>query len=178
MRSAWTRSTITASRAGSSASSTEETRQGHCRTPAGSRVGGATSTTCAPSVASSATFDRATRLCRTSPTIPIRFPAIAPSRSRIVAASSSACVGCSCVPSPALTIDVASPTQPANRCAAPEAGWRTTMQSAPIADSVSAVSRSDSPLPTLDPDAETLIVSALIHLPAASKETRVRVEFS
>ena len=52
------------------------------------------------------------------------------------------------------------------------------MQSAPIAASVAAVSRSDSPLPTDDPLADTLIVSALIHLPATSKETRVRVEFS
>ena len=52
------------------------------------------------------------------------------------------------------------------------------MQSAPIAASVAAVSRRDSPLPTDDPLADTLIVSALIHLPATSKETRVRVEFS
>ena len=47
-----------------------------------------------------------------------------------------------------------------------------------MADSVSAVSRSDSPLPTDDPEALTLTVSALIHLPATSNETRVRVEFS
>ena len=40
------------------------------------------------------------------------------------------------------------------------------------------MSRSDSPLPTDDPDALTLTVSALIHLPAISKDTRVRVEFS
>ena len=101
-------------------------------------------------------------------------------------------MGCSWVPSPALTTLVADPgpvgptapaaasrsAQCAIRCAAPEAGWRTTMQSAPIAASVAAVSRRDSPLPTDDPLADTLIVSALIHLPATSKETRVRVEFS
>ena len=50
--------------------------------------------------------------------------------------------------------------------------------SAPAARSVKAVSRSDSPLATDDPDALTLMTSALIHLPATSKDTRVRVEFS
>ena len=40
------------------------------------------------------------------------------------------------------------------------------------------MSRSDSPLATEDPTAETLTTSALIHLPAISKEARVRVEFS
>ncbi len=69
-------------------------------------------------------------------------------------------------------------TQAASRCADPEAGCRTTTQSAPIAERVSAVSRSDSPLPTDDPDALTFTVSALIHLPATSNDTRVRVEFS
>ena len=52
------------------------------------------------------------------------------------------------------------------------------MQSAPIAARVAAVSRSGFALPTDDPLAETLIVSALIHLPATSNDTRVRVEFS
>ncbi len=42
---------------------------------------------------------------------------------------------------------------------------------------LSAVSRSDSPLPT-SRSALTLITSALIHLPATSNDTRVRVEFS
>jgi hypothetical protein len=50
--------------------------------------------------------------------------------------------------------------------------------SAPAARRVRAVSRSDSPLETEDPDALTLMTSALIHLPATSNETRVRVEFS
>ena len=50
--------------------------------------------------------------------------------------------------------------------------------SAPAARSVSAVSRSDSPLDTEEPDALTLMVSALIHLAATSNDTRVRVEFS
>ena len=47
-----------------------------------------------------------------------------------------------------------------------------------MARRVIAVSRSDSPLPTEEADAETLITSPLIHLPATSNETRVRVEFS
>ena len=64
------------------------------------------------------------------------------------------------------------------RCGAPEAGCRTTRQSVPAAASVEAVSRRDSPLLTEDALAETLMVSALIHLPATSKDTRVRVEFS
>ena len=50
--------------------------------------------------------------------------------------------------------------------------------SAPAACSVNAVSRSDSPLLTDDPDELTLITSALIHFPATSNDTRVRVEFS
>ena len=50
--------------------------------------------------------------------------------------------------------------------------------SAPAARSVSAVSRSDSPLAAEEPEALTLITSALIHLPATSNDTRVRVEFS
>ena len=66
----------------------------------------------------------------------------------------------------------------ASCCAAPEAGCRMISASAPAARSVSAVSRSDSPLATDDPDALTLITSALIHLPATSNDTRVRVEFS
>ncbi|SKZ42373.1 Uncharacterised protein [Mycobacteroides abscessus subsp. abscessus] len=50
--------------------------------------------------------------------------------------------------------------------------------SAPAARNVFAVSRSDSPLLTDELDALTLMTSALIHLPATSKETLVRVEFS
>ena len=53
-----------------------------------------------------------------------------------------------------------------------------TSASAPAARRVSAVSRNDSPLDTEEPDALTLITSALIHLPATSNDTLVRVEFS
>ena len=84
-----------------------------------------------------------------------------------------------CMPSPALTTLVpVSTSQSASRCAAPDAGCRTITQSAPAAERVSAVSRRDSPLPTEELLADTLITSALIHLPAVSNETLVRVEFS
>ncbi|SKW23187.1 Uncharacterised protein [Mycobacteroides abscessus subsp. abscessus] len=90
-------------------------------------------------------------------------------------------MGCSCVPSPALT--TAGPPSPsavhcASCAATPEAGCRTINASAPIARRVKAVSRSDSPLATDEPEALTLMTSALIHFPATSKETLVRVEFS
>ena len=47
-------------------------------------------------------FERTTRLCAMSPTIATFSPSIRPLRRRIVRASSSAWVGCSCAPSPAL----------------------------------------------------------------------------
>ena len=94
----------------------------------------------------------------------------------MVNASSSACVGCSWVPSPALT--TLPRTQPASRCGAPEALCRMTTASAPIASSVSAVSLRLSPLATLEPLAEKLITSADSRLAAASNEIRVRVESS
>ena len=58
--------------------------------------------TSAPIFVSSSAFDRSTRLCSRSPTIATCRPASRPLCSRIVKASSSACVGCSCIPSPAL----------------------------------------------------------------------------
>ena len=55
--------------------------------PTGSRVGGATSVTLAPSVESSSTLERATRLCSTSPTIvtaqPLEPAEPAPHRERV-----------------------------------------------------------------------------------------------
>ena len=100
----------------------------------------------------------------------------------MVSASSSAWVGCSWVPSPALITDGPPPSSvavhSASCCAAPDAEWRMISASAPAARRVSAVSRSDSPLATDEPDALTLMTSALIHLPATSNDTLVRVEFS
>src|SRR5690625_178432 len=99
----------------------------------------------------------------------------------MVIASNKAWVGCWCEPSPALITDGPSPlgaTQFATCCAAPDDGWRMIIESAPKEDNVNAVSRSDSPFFTEDDDAERLMTSADIHLPAVSNEARVRVEFS
>ncbi len=91
-------------------------------------------------------------------------------------ASSSAWVGCSWVPSPALT--TLPLTQPASRCGAPDAPCLITTASAPMACRVSAVSFRLSPLPTLEPLAEKLITSADSRLAAASNEILVLVESS
>jgi hypothetical protein len=70
----------------------------------GNRVPGPARRTDAPSSRKSSAFERATRLCRMSPQIATTIPSrLRPSRFRIVNASSRACVGCSCMPSPALT---------------------------------------------------------------------------
>ena len=93
-------------------------------------------------------------------------------------ASSSAWVGCSWVPSPALTTLERTQPELASRCGAPLAEWRTTTASAPIASSVSAVSFRLSPLDSEEPLAAKLMTSAESRLAAASKEMRVRVESS
>src|SRR5579885_1043257 len=72
----------------------------------GSSVAGPHRTTCTPNLESRKMLERATRLCAISPIIAMRKPSSVPSRSRMVRASRSACVGCSCVPSPALTIGI------------------------------------------------------------------------
>ena len=110
--------------------------------------------------------------------IAIFSPSIVFLCSRIVKASSSACVGCSWVPSPALTTLERTQPEWASRCGAPLAPWRTTTASAPIASSVSAVSLRLSPLATLDPFAEKLITSAESRFAAASNEILVLVESS
>ncbi len=56
--------------------------------------------------------------------------------------------------------------------------WRTTRPSTPIAQMVSTVSRTDSPLFTDEAAMEKLTVSADRRLAAVSKLTRVRVESS
>ena len=108
-RSCWTRSIIT-----TSAPSRPSSRRGHTRTrsrvrsppissmPRGRSVHGATTRTRAPSFERHRMFERATRECEMSPTIATSSPSRLPLWRRIVAASSSACVGCSCWPSPAL----------------------------------------------------------------------------
>src|SRR5699024_11975974 len=93
----------------------------------------------------------------------------------MVEASSSAWVGCCCVPSPALSTGASIQPEVASRCGAPDALCRITTASAPIACNVCAVSFNDSPLDTEEPLAEKLITSADNRLAAASKEIRVRV---
>ena len=111
-----------------------------------------------------------------SPTMATWRPARLPSRRRIVYESSSAWVGCSCQPSPALITDAS--TQLATRCGAPEDECRTTIASTPMASIVRAVSRRDSPLFTEDELTLKLIVSADSRFAAVSNESRVRVESS
>ena len=61
---------------------------------------------------------------------------------------------------------------------APTAGWRITITSGSYAESVWTVSRSDSPLSTLDPAAFRLMVSADSRLAASSNDELVRVDAS
>src|SRR5689334_5844333 len=121
-------------------------------------------------------FERATREWRMSPTMATFKPSIRPLYSRIVNASSSACVGCSCEPSPAFTMGALH--MRARCCGAPAIEWRMTMQSGAIASRLRAVSSSVSPLVTLDVETLTFTASAERRLAAISKEVRVRVEDS
>src|SRR3981081_3586378 len=117
-------------------------------------------------------LDLATREWRMSPQMQIRRPFRSPNRSRRVSMSSSPCVGCSCVPSPALmTLDS---MRSARNCAAPEAPCRMTTMSMRMASRFRAVSTSVSPLLTLDPDDATFTVSAERRFSANSEEMRVR----
>ena len=109
---------------------------------AGSSVGGAMTIGVAPTLRSAGTSEPATRRvrrcrrrCRPS------APRGARGAARIVYRSSSACVGCWCIPSPPLTTR-ASITS-VSICGAPAYLCRTTTRSHAIADSVAAVSRSD-----------------------------------
>ena len=102
MRSRCSRSIITMSAPASPSRMSRVTSTPKRSMPAGSSVDGATTRTRAPSVLSRMMLERATRECRMSPQIAtVRF-SIAPLRRRMVSASSSAWVGCSCWPSPAL----------------------------------------------------------------------------
>ena len=80
------------------------------------------------------------------------------------------------MPSPALT--TCARVVRATICGAPMCGWRTTITSGSYSASVSAVSRSDSPLSTDDPLARSVIVSAERRFAASSKLESVRVDDS
>jgi hypothetical protein len=92
---------------------------------------------------------------------------------RIVKASSSAWVGCSCMPSPALMMRAWQIRD--SRWAAPDDECRITIMSGDIASRLSAVSTSVSPLVTLEVATAMLSVSALSRFSAISNDVRVRV---
>ena len=125
IRSRWTRSIITASLLGSAASRSYDVATGQVVDP--DRQQGRRRDQCDLGAErdSSSTLDRATRLCRTSPTIVTRAAVERRrGRARIVNASSSAWVGCSWVPSPAFTTRPRIQPAVASRCGAPEAPCR------------------------------------------------------
>src|SRR5437867_3850757 len=176
MRSSCRRSTFSTS-AHSIASSMRRNRQTPSSSmPRGISVAGPHTPTSAPSFSSPQMFERATREWRISPTRQTFSPAILPCVSRMVRRSSSAWVGCSCLPSPALTTfeRIRSP----RNWAAPDEGCRITTMSIRIASRFFAVSTRVSPFCTALPDAATLTVSAERRFSANSKEMRVRVEAS
>jgi hypothetical protein len=111
-----------------------------------------------------------------SPTIATFRPANCALRLRIVNASSRACVGCSCAPSPALTIDVC-PCD-ARKCGAPASECRITMKSGDIASRLRSVSSSVSPLTRLEVEVEKFSESAERRFSASSNDDRVRVDGS
>ena len=89
----------------STAASTDvETRTPSPSMPTGMSVGGPLTHSSAPSLVSSSMFERRTRLCIRSPTMATLRPSMRCLCSRMVNASRSAWVGCSCSPSPALMI--------------------------------------------------------------------------
>ena len=106
----------------------------------------------------------------------MRSPSSEPCFSRSVIISSSACVGCSCAPSPAL-ITFAFTTR-VKKCGAPDAECLITTISIFIASILRAVSFSVSPLLTLLPDAAKFTTSAERRRSASSNEILVRVELS
>ncbi len=173
MRSSWMRNIITTSASFTASSIRVVTRAPAWLRPGGMSVAGAHAHTSAPSFDSSSRFERSTRLCIKSPTIATFNPLRRPFRSRIVNASSSACVGCSCIPSPAFTIRARQIRD--KRWHAPADGWRSTIMLGDIASKFIAVSTSVSPLTTLEVAMATLRVSALRRFSAISNEVRVRV---
>src|SRR3954468_15150173 len=155
-------------------SSEKRTSQPSCSMPRGISVGGPQTVTSQPILVKARTFDRATRECRTSPTIQTLVPSSEPTRRRSVYRSSSAWVGCSCLPSPALTTEAG--VQRATMLAAPACGERMTIALGSYALSVCKVSLSDSPFSTDEPDDLTLITSADSRLAASSNDELVRVD--
>src|SRR5258705_6615572 len=92
--------------------------------------------------------------------------------------SSSPCVGCACLPSPALITCSCGLTWRAIRNGAPEALWRTMKMSACMAERLATVSSSDSPFEADETAMLRLMTSADRRLAAISNVVRVRVEAS
>src|SRR5262252_1638099 len=92
--------------------------------------------------------------------------------------SSKPCVGCACLPSPALITCTCGATWRAIRYGAPLDAWRTTNMSACIAVRLLNVSSSDSPLAVEERVMSRLKTSADRRRAAISKVVRVRVLFS
>ena len=146
------------------------------RSSAGIRFAGPTKRTCAPRRRNRRASEPATRECLTSPQMAMTRPSSAPNSERIVAASSSACVGCSSLPAPPLTTGHSS-TRSRVWCS-PSSFARTIITWAPMAASVWAVSTRVSPLCTEEAETGTLMTSAPSFLPARSNDRLVRVESS
>ena len=121
-------------------------------------------------------FERTTRLCSMSPTMATLSPASFPLWRRIVKASSSAWVGCSWAPSPALITPAS--MRLASMWGTPGWAWRMTTRSGAMACRLSAVSISVSPFSSAEPEVEKLMLSADRRFSAISKLERVRVEAS
>ncbi len=111
-----------------------------------------------------------------SPTIATFRPRRSFLVSRIVKMSRSPCVGCSWLPSPALT--TLQPMHCVRYSGVPADECRITTMSTPIASMFRAVSRSVSPLLTELPDDENSSTSAESRCAASVKLVRVRVESS
>jgi len=119
MRSRCSRSIITMSASRSPSRMSRVASTPNRSMPEGISVEGATTRTRAPSALSRMMFERATRECRTSPQITTINRSMRPLLRRMVSASSSAWVGCSCEPSPALITEQS--TFLASSSTAPEA---------------------------------------------------------
>lgn len=111
-----------------------------------------------------------------SPTMTTFKPLTEPKRRRREYESNKACVGCSCVPSPALTIWAGTFFE--RNTQAPGSGCRITTISTFIERMLFTVSMSVSPFETDETDAEKLTTSAERRFSANSNEVRVRVLFS
>ena len=178
MRSSWSRRTLSASAHWIASSIRGEDGDAELvRRCAAAACAGPHTPTSAPSLVSPQMLLRATRLCRMSPQMATLSPSIRLNRSRSVSMSSSPCVGCSCLPSPALiTLDsdpLAEELRRARRAVADHHHVdphrlevpRGVHQRLALGDATS-------------PAAATFTVSALSRFSANSNEIRVRVEAS